>query len=211
MTLCQKQEEKEGEKEQRKDDSCLPTINHFYTQLWYPFYVGDTAVEHSAPKQTAHHPTTVTHCTGLKTRTVPDPILKAFPVLATHQTVTTVTKPTAPQPTVTDPTVNNPTVLLPTVLKSTVPDPTVTNNPTMPKPTVTEPTVPKHTVMTTTAPQSTVGATPKTLNELTTTHLNLAEAYLNQYTMMTLCKFFPHYSHPPYPEKVKQQFHHDIV
>ena len=133
-------------------------------------------------------------------------------MLATHQTVTnTVTEPTAPELTVTNPTSNNPTVLLPTVSKSTVPDPTVPK-PTMTKSTVKEPTVLKHTVTPTTVPQSPVGATHKTLmTELTTTQLNLTEAYLNRYTTMTLYKFFPHYNHPPYPEKVKQQFHHNIV
>ena len=202
-------EDKEGENKQRKDDSCFPAINHFYKRTWYPFYVIETTVEHFATKHTAYNPTTVTHCTG---QTVPDPTTYTSTVLATHQTVTnTVTEPTAPELTVTNPTSNNPTVLLPTVSKSTVPDPTVPN-PTMPKSTVTEPTVLKHTVTPTTVPQSPVGATPKTLmTELTTTQLNLTEAYLNRYTTMTLYKFFPHCSHPPYPEKVKQQFHHNIV
>jgi hypothetical protein len=103
-------EDKEGENKQRKDDSCFPAINHFYTRTRYPFYVIETTVEHFATKHTAHNPTTVTHCTGQ-----------------------------------------------------------------------------------------------------TTTQLNLTEATLNRYTTMTLYKFFPHCSHPPYPEKVKQQLHHNIV
>ena len=198
-------EDKEGENKHRKDDSCFPAIaiNNFYTRTWYPFYVVDTTVEHFATKHTAHHPTTVTLCTG---QTVPDPTTIAFTVLATHQTVTTVTEATAPELTVTNPTSKNPTVLLPTVSKSTLPDPT------MPNPTVTEATVLKHTEIPTTVPQSTVGATPKTLmTKLTMIHLYLTEAYLNRFTTMTLNKFFLHYSHPPYPEKVKQHFNHNIV
>ena len=212
-------EEKNCEKEQRKDDSCFTTMNPFYTQTWYPFYVVDTRVEFFAPYyHKAHHPTELT------THNVPDPTTNSFPVLATHhQTFSIMTEPTAPKPTaVTDPTskgrtvtephviqptVNNPTVLLHTASKSTVTNSTV-NNPTVLKSTVTDHTVLKHTV-TTTVPQSTVGATLKTLTDLTMTHLNLTEAYyLNQYTMMTLYKFFPHYSHPPYPEKSEQQLHH---
>ena len=108
------------------------------------------------------------------------------------------------EPNVIQPTVNNPTMLLHTASKSTVTNPTVTN-PTMLKSTVTIPTVLNHMVTTTTVPQSTVGATLKTLTDLTMTYLNLTDAYcLNQYTMMTLYKFFPHYSHPPYPGKCEQ-------
>jgi hypothetical protein len=217
-------EEKKGEKEQRKDDSCFTTMNHFYTQTWYPIDVVDTRVELLAPHQKAHHPT------ELRTCTLPDPTTNSFSVLATfHQTFTTVTEPTAPKPTavtdptgtsakgctvtepnVTQPTVNNSTVLLHTASKSTVTNPTVTNptvtNPTVLKSTVTYPTVLNHTVTTTTVPQSTVGATLKTPTDLTMTYLNLTDAsyYLNQYTMMTLYKFFPHYSHPPYPGKCEQ-------
>lgn len=199
-------EEKKGEKEQRKDDSCFTTMNHFYTQTWYPIYVVDTRVELLAPHQKAHHPT------ELRTCTLPDPTTNSFSVLATfHQTFTTVTEPTAPKPTavtepnVTQPTVNNSTVLLQTASKSTVTNPTVTN-PTMLKSTATYRTVTNHMVTTTTVPQSTVGATLKTPTDLTMTYLNLTDAsyYLNQYTMMTLYKFFPHYSHPPYPGKCEQ-------
>ena len=187
-------EKKIGEKERRKHDSCFTTMNHFYTQTWYPFYVVDARVEHFAPNKMAHHATAVTHHTGLTTCIIPyHHTMNSFPVLATrHQTFTTVIEPTAPEPTaVTDPTLKDHTVTEPNMTQPTV------TNPTMPKSTVTEPTALKHTEMTTTVPQSTGGATLKTLTELTMTHLNLTEAYLNQSTMMTMYKLFPHYSHPP--------------
>jgi hypothetical protein len=90
---------KGGEYKQRKEVPIFPAINNFYACSWYPFYVVDTTVKHSASKLMMHQLTpTVSDCTVPKPSIVHDRTQTNLPVTVPYRAATNPTQSHCNQP-----------------------------------------------------------------------------------------------------------------